>query len=114
MLSDQEVLDAVPIRQNSWSDNDMCIWMGRFIERLVLERMGANPDIQIIHWLPFVRTDKSTWPVKNIELALVDTGYRKVLARLTDDPIYGGEVFVGNENKYLKIEMTTVKRWARI
>lgn len=41
MLTNEEMNNAVPVRQEGWSDKDMCIWMGRFVEREIIKRNEA-------------------------------------------------------------------------
>jgi hypothetical protein len=44
MLSDQQIKDAIPNRQSCWTDEYMCFWMGRFIEREVLKQVEQEID----------------------------------------------------------------------
>ena len=37
-LTEEEMLEAVPVKQDGWSDKDMCMWMGRFVERELIKK----------------------------------------------------------------------------
>jgi hypothetical protein len=41
MLTNEEMKNAVPVRQEGWSDEDMCLWMGRFVERELAKKNAA-------------------------------------------------------------------------
>ena len=37
MIEEKEILELIPIRQSGWSDEMMCLWMARAVERKVCE-----------------------------------------------------------------------------
>ena len=37
MIEEKEMLELIPMRQSGWSDNDMCLWMARAVERKICE-----------------------------------------------------------------------------
>lgn len=73
--------------------------------------LAANQ--QLITWLPIDCADKNTWPALRIEMVLIETNWKKYIARLVDHE-HLGVVFQCNENPLKFISMTTVRRWARI
>ena len=37
MIEEKEIIELIPTRQNGWTDEMMCIWMARAVERKVCE-----------------------------------------------------------------------------
>lgn len=39
MLTEQQLIDAIPIKQEGWTEEEMFVWYGRFIERELTKQL---------------------------------------------------------------------------
>lgn len=39
MLTEKQIIDAIPVRQEGWTEEQMFIWFGRFLERELTKQL---------------------------------------------------------------------------